>query len=97
MPKRSVTLLRNTHLAHFDAIRRAIDDRYDVRGSLLATLISIALDGEGTISNNKRKRFAADLPAGVIDAIEAKTRAVLANAAEPTDDADDSAMEPAPR
>jgi Fic family protein len=65
------------YLAHFDAIRRAIDERYDVRGSLLATLISIALDGGGTISNSKRKRFAANLPAEVFDAIEAETRAVL--------------------
>jgi hypothetical protein len=65
------------YLAQFDAIRRAIDERYDVRGSLLATLISIALDGGGTISNSKRKRFAANLPAEVFDAIEAETRAVL--------------------
>lgn len=71
------------YLAHFDAIRRAIDERYDVRGSLLATLISIAMEGSGTISNSKRKRFAADLPAEVFDAIEAETRAVMAEPAEP--------------
>jgi hypothetical protein len=65
------------YLARFDAIHRAVDQRHDVRGSLLATLISIAMEGGGTISNTKRKRFAADLPAEVFDAIEAQTRKAL--------------------
>lgn len=87
------------YLAHFDAIRRVIDDRYDVRGSLLATLISIAMEGGGTISNNKRKRFAGDLPAEVLDAIETETRAVLADGAEAAEapDSDASAIERPPR
>jgi hypothetical protein len=84
------------YLAHFDAIRRAIDDRYDVRGSLLATLISISIEGNGTISNNKRKRFAADLAAEIFDAIEAETRAVLADAADP-DEPEPSEGEHPPR
>lgn len=73
------------YLAHFDAIRRAIDGRYDVRGSLLATLISISIDGGGTISNNKRKRYAGDLSPEVFDAIELETRAVLADEVGPAD------------
>jgi len=44
---------------------------------------SLAMDGGGTISSNKRKRFAANLPAEVFDAIEAQTRTVLAEAGDP--------------
>ena len=43
----------------------------------------MAMDGGGTISSNKRKRFAANLPAEVFDAIEAQTRAVRAEAGDP--------------
>ncbi|MDB6000097.1 MAG: fic [Rhizobacter sp.] len=66
-------------LAHFDAIRRAVEDRYDVRGSVLATLISISIQAQGTISRTKRKRYADLVPATTFDFIEQVTRDVLAS------------------
>lgn len=65
------------YLARFDQIRRAVDEQHDIRGSLLATLITVALDGAGTISSNKRKRYAGALRPEMFDAIEEATRAVL--------------------
>lgn len=68
------------YLAHFDAVKRIVDERYDVRGSVLATLISISLQADATISRNKRKRYANAVPEEIFDAIEAATREILAHA-----------------
>ena len=65
-------------IIHFDAIRKAIDDRFDLRGSTLATLISIALNADGTISRTKRQRYSEEVSEEVFQAIEIKTREVLA-------------------
>lgn len=65
------------YLAHFDAVHRAVDARFDVRGSVLATLIAIGLQAGGTISKTKRARYAAVVPAAVFDAIETEIRRVL--------------------
>lgn len=65
------------YLAHFDAVHRAIDERFDLRGSVLATLIAIGLQAGGTISKTKRARYAAVVPAAAFDAIEAEIRRVL--------------------
>ena len=73
-----VELLQETqYLARFDAVYRAINEAYDVRGSSLNTLIRVALQADGRISNTKRKRYADDAPPEVCDAIEAEARAVL--------------------
>jgi hypothetical protein len=47
--------LRNetNFIVHFDAVRKQIDDQYDLRGSTLATLVSIALNNGGAISDQK--------------------------------------------
>ncbi|UST52325.1 Fic family protein (plasmid) [Comamonadaceae bacterium OTU4NAUVB1] len=68
-----------TYLMHFDAVHRAIDERFDVRGSVLATLVAIGLQADGTISRTKRARYAAVVPAAVFDAIEMEIRRVLAS------------------
>ena len=74
-------------LVHFDAVRKHIDDQYDLRGSTLATLVSIALDNGGAISNNKRKRYADEVTPEIFDAIEGKAREVLSDALDEPDGA----------
>ena len=71
--------LRNetNFIVHFDAVRKQIDDQYDLRGATLATLVSIALNSGGAISNKKRKRYADEVAPEIFDAIEGKAREVL--------------------
>ena len=58
-------------LALFDDVRRHINDRHDLRGSDLATLIVTTYQNGGVLSNNRRKRFAERVQTHVLDAIEA--------------------------
>ena len=67
-------------LANFDAVKQAVDERHDVRGSVLSVLISICLQADGVISKGKRKRYADAVPAPTFDLIERITRRVLAAA-----------------
>lgn len=69
-------------LLHFDAIKRAVDEQFDVRGSVLATLIVICIEADGKISNNKRKRYADVVPKATFDQIELITRKVLDDSAD---------------
>lgn len=57
-------------LGLFDQVKRDIDERYDLRGSDLATLILTAFQSGGTLSNNRRKRYADRVQPEVLDAIE---------------------------
>lgn len=57
-------------LARFDAIVKAINDRFDVRGSELTTLVLSCLQNKGKVSANRRKKFELTVPAPVFDAIE---------------------------
>jgi hypothetical protein len=66
-----------THMRHeveflnlFDRVQRHIDARHDLRGSDLATLIVTTFQNGGSLSNNRRKRYAERVPAHVMDAIE---------------------------
>ena len=68
-------------LARHDAVTRHVNARIDMRGNDLATLIVLALDNQGVISKNKRKRYATRAPAGAFDLIEAAAREALASEA----------------
>lgn len=57
-------------LARFDAIVKVINDRFDVRGSELTTLVLSCLQNKGKVSANRRKKFELTVPAPVFDAIE---------------------------
>lgn len=70
-------------LGAFDVVREAVDARFDIRASVLATLIHIALDADGTISDRKRARFASQVPAGAFEAIEEEVRQVLGSQLRP--------------
>ncbi len=71
--------IRYLHL--FDAIKKRADETMDVRGSVLAILISGCLHNEGIVSNNKRKRYGDVVSASMFDEIEEITQSVLAEAA----------------
>lgn len=58
-------------LALFDRVKRYINERHDLRGSDLANLIVTIFQNHGTLSNNRRKRYADRVQAHVLDAIEA--------------------------
>jgi hypothetical protein len=57
-------------LARYDTIVKAVDERFDVRGSDLATLVVSALDNGGKVSKRRRKQFEGRVPEGVFDYIE---------------------------
>lgn len=73
-----VDLRRETEfLARYDAIEKAVDERFDVRGSDLSTLVVCALDNGGKLSKRRRKQFEARVPAAVFDYIEEMASGVL--------------------
>lgn len=57
-------------LGLFDRVKRHIDERHDLRGSDLATLIVTIFQNGGTLSINRRKRYADRVQGHVLDAIE---------------------------
>jgi hypothetical protein len=57
-------------LARFDRVYRTIDERFDVRGSDLTTLVISSLQNDGKVSKNRRKQFHLTVQAVVFDAIE---------------------------
>lgn len=74
----------NTHLRHevnylmcFDAVRRAVNDRYDVRETILHHLINGCLDLNGVVSKNLRKRYADRVEEVVFDFIETEAKKAL--------------------
>ncbi len=64
-------------LALFDQVKRHIDAHHDLRGSDLATLIVAIFQNGGSLSNNRRKRFADRVQAHVLDAIEQAVRQAM--------------------
>lgn len=57
-------------LGLFDRVKRHINERHDLRGSDLANLIVTIFQNGGTLSNNRRKRYADRVQDHVLDAIE---------------------------
>lgn len=54
----------------FDRVKRHINERHDLRGSDLATLIVTIFQNGGKLSNNRRKRYADRVQTHVLDAVE---------------------------
>jgi hypothetical protein len=57
-------------LARYDVIFKAVDERFDVRGSDLATLVISCMQNNGKLSKNRRKQYSATVPQAVFEAIE---------------------------
>lgn len=64
-------------LASYDAVYRAVDEHYDVRGSDLANLVMMCLTNEGIVSKNRRKQYHYSVPQEVFDFIEQTAQRVL--------------------
>lgn len=58
-------------LARYDAILAAANERFDVRGSDLSTLITTCLDNAGLVSKRRRKQFTGRVPEALFDFLEA--------------------------
>ncbi len=65
-------------LARYDAVYKAVDERYDVRGSDLANLVMMCLSNNGVVSQNRRRQFQYTVPEAVFDCIELLAREQLA-------------------
>lgn len=61
----------------FDAVYRAVDERFDVRGSELAQLVMMCLTNQGIVSKNRRKQFQYTVPEEVFEFIEQVAQQVL--------------------
>jgi hypothetical protein len=57
-------------LARYDRVLKAVDDRFDLRGSDLSTLVVSCLDNEGKVSKRRRQQFEGRVPENVFDYIE---------------------------
>lgn len=64
-------------LARYDYIVKAVNERFDLRGSDLGTLVRCCLDMDGILSKGRRKQFADRVPAKVFDFIEAAAKISL--------------------
>jgi hypothetical protein len=74
------------YLQRYDKVLRAVNERYDVRGSTLSTLVMMCLDNAGSVSRNRRKQFAHLVPETIFDVIEAEAKAVLSEDNESKDE-----------
>lgn len=64
-------------LACYDAVYRAVDETYDIRGSDLANLVMMCLTNDGILSKHRRKQFRYSVPLEVFDFIEQQVQRVL--------------------
>ncbi len=70
-----IELRRETEfLARYDAVFRAVNDRFDIRNNDLTTLILSCLQNAGVVSKHRRKQFASRVPKGAFDFIERVAR-----------------------
>ncbi|HSI61365.1 MAG TPA: Fic family protein [Ideonella sp.] len=69
--------LRNetAFLARYDTIVKAVDQRFDVRGSDLATLVLSCMDNGGKLSKRRRKQFEGRVPEALFGFLEAAVSA----------------------
>lgn len=57
-------------LVRYDKILKEVDKNFDVRGSVLSSLVMLCLDNNNVISNNRRKQFIYKVPDKIFDFIE---------------------------
>jgi hypothetical protein len=64
-------------LVRYDKIVKAVNERFDLRGNDLSTLVICCLDNDGKLSKNRRKQFLGRVPERVFDYIEDIAREVI--------------------
>lgn len=65
------------YLLRFDEIERIVNDRFDIRNNDRMLLISVAMERNGELSKNIRRKFSERVPPEVFDFIEMETKKVL--------------------
>jgi hypothetical protein len=74
-----VELWRKTEfLARYDAVVRAVNDRFDIQNNDLTTLTLSCLQNDGVLSKHRRRQFADRVPEGAFDFIEQAARETMA-------------------
>ncbi|GGY09690.1 cell division protein Fic [Litchfieldella qijiaojingensis] len=68
------------YLHHFDQVYRAVDERFDIRGSDLARLVMMCLSHDGRLSKNRRKQFRYQVPEEAMDFLEQQAQRVMREA-----------------
>jgi len=58
------------YIVKYDAVKKAIEERYDIPNKELNLLIQLALQNSGKISNRKRERFLKWIPADELEPLE---------------------------
>ena len=65
-------------LTQYDRVLRTVNERYDIPGKDIATILMGAFDQHGTISKARRRRFEHLIPGEALDFIEAAVRKSMA-------------------
>ena len=65
-------------LDRYDRVVKAVNERYDVRGSDLSKLVMMCLDNEGKVSRHRRKQFQYSVAQEVFEFIEEEVGRVTA-------------------
>lgn len=61
----------------YEAIYKAVDRHYDIRGSALSALVKTCLESRGQIPHAQREKFRKIVPEEYFDYIETATKAQL--------------------
>lgn len=64
-------------LERYDRVVKAVNQRFDVRGSDLSKLVMMCLDNDGKVSKHRRKQFQYSVPEEVLDFIEGEAGRLL--------------------
>ena len=64
-------------LVRYDKIIKVVNERFDLRGNDLSTLVVCCLDNDGKLSKNRRKQFLGRVPERVFDYIEDVAREII--------------------
>ena len=81
-------------LVRYDKILKAVNERFDLRGSDLSTLVVCCLDNDGKLSKNRRRQFLGRVPERVFDYIEDVAREIIPPASAVADSGGDSGSDP---
>lgn len=66
-------------LDRYDRVIKAVNQRFDVRGSDLSKLVMMCLDNDGKVSKNRRKQFQYSVPEAVFEFIEQEAGRILSD------------------
>lgn len=64
-------------LQAYDSVLKAVDSRFDVRGSDLSRLVMMCLDNQGKVSQHRRKQFRYRVQEEIFDYIEEQAQLAL--------------------